>query len=180
MDLSLSLIDERLTVSKLKEQICSAVEVEIQNQVTEYEISDEEHIALSHAAWSRFYSLVLQYHETGLVPMGLIVNDKSGLITIIKKNNFSFVRPVEALEHLVLNGGTNTSGAELFHDTPILCEDPLLGMISHKKSLITIFGHNHKIKNLIKKFDIIHKKSVSFIFGKFYLVFLKDSIFNLI
>ena len=29
-----------------------------------------------------------------------------------------------------------------------------LGMISHKKSLITIFGHNHKILNFIKKFDI--------------------------
>ena len=33
-----------------------------------------------------------------------------------------------------------------------------LGMISHKKSLITIFGHKHEIKNFIKKFDIFHKK----------------------
>ena len=31
-------------------------------------------------------------------------------------------------------------------------EDPELGMISHKKSLITIFGHKHKIKNFIKNF----------------------------
>ena len=100
VDMTLSLVDDTTTVSKLKEQICAAVEVEIQNQVTEYEISDEEHIALSHAAWSRFYSCAVQYHETGLVPMGLIVNDRSGLITIIKKNNFSFVRPIEALEHL--------------------------------------------------------------------------------
>lgn len=28
-----------------------------------------------------------------------------------------------------------------------------LGMISHKKSVITIFGHKHKIKNFIKKFN---------------------------
>ena len=33
-----------------------------------------------------------------------------------------------------------------------------LGMISHKKSLITIFGHKHKIKNFITKFDIFHEK----------------------
>ena len=33
-----------------------------------------------------------------------------------------------------------------------------LGMISHKKSQITIFGHKHKIKNFIKKFDIFHEK----------------------
>ena len=31
-----------------------------------------------------------------------------------------------------------------------------LGMISHKMSLITIFGHKHKIKNFITKFDIFH------------------------
>ena len=29
-----------------------------------------------------------------------------------------------------------------------------VGMVSHKISLITIFGHKHKIKNFIKKFDI--------------------------
>ena len=29
-----------------------------------------------------------------------------------------------------------------------------LGMVSHKKSLITIFGQKLKIKNFIKKFDI--------------------------
>ena len=45
-----------------------------------------------------------------------------------------------------------------------------LGMISHKKSLITIFGHKHEIKNFIKKIDIFHKKNSTafgfwFIFG---------------
>ena len=33
-----------------------------------------------------------------------------------------------------------------------------LGMISHKMSLITIFGHKHEIKNFIKKFDTFHEK----------------------
>ena len=45
-----------------------------------------------------------------------------------------------------------------------------LGMISHKNSPITIFGHKHEIKNFIKKFDIFHKKNFNslrfwFIFG---------------
>ena len=41
-----------------------------------------------------------------------------------------------------------------------------LGMISHKKSLKTIFGHKHKITNFIKKFGIFHKKiSTAFDFG---------------
>ena len=32
-----------------------------------------------------------------------------------------------------------------------------VGKISHKKSLITIFGHKHEIKNFIKKIDIFYK-----------------------
>ena len=41
-----------------------------------------------------------------------------------------------------------------------------LGMISHKKSLITNFGHNHKIKNLIRiRKKIIKEISAAFNFG---------------
>ena len=35
----------------------------------------------------------------------------------------------------------------------------MIGMISNKKSLITIFGYKHKILNFIKKFEIFHKKN---------------------
>ena len=45
----------------------------------------------------------------------------------------------------------------------------ILGMISHKTSLITIFGQKHEIKNFIKKFDIFHEK-ISTAFG-FWLIF---------
>ena len=44
-----------------------------------------------------------------------------------------------------------------------------LGMISHKKSLITIFGHNHKILNFIKKFDNFSLKN--FINLRFWFIF---------
>ena len=33
-----------------------------------------------------------------------------------------------------------------------------LGMISHKKSLINIFGHKHEIKYFIKNFDTFHNQ----------------------
>ena len=53
----------------------------------------------------------------------------------------------------------NPNAAEFAPRTETVEEDtttvapPLapLGMISHKKSLITIFGHKHKIKNFINK-----------------------------
>ena len=51
---------EGMTVAKLREEVCSAVETEIHNQVTEFEITDDEHIEISHAAWARFYSCAIQ------------------------------------------------------------------------------------------------------------------------
>ena len=44
-----------------------------------------------------------------------------------------------------------------------------LGMISHKKSLITIFGHKHKIKNFIKKLIFFTKKIAMAIYFSSYL-----------
>ena len=47
-----------------------------------------------------------------------------------------------------------------------------LGMISHKKSVITNFGHKHKIKNFIKKIDIFHEK-ISTAFGFWFIFGIK-------
>ncbi len=117
--------NEQMSIQKLKDEVCAAVEVEVQNQINEYEISDEDHIAISHAAWARFYSCAIQYHESGSQPMGLILCTISNLLVLIKKESISLVRPLDTLEHLVLHD--RSTGHELFHDTPILCEDPLLG-----------------------------------------------------
>lgn len=58
---------------------------------------------------------------------GLIVDPTSGLLILIKNSCFSFVRPVDALEQLVVaDDQTRFFGPELFHDTAILCEDPAL------------------------------------------------------
>jgi hypothetical protein len=64
-------------MSRLRDDVCAAVEAEIQNEVIEYEISDEEYLEVSHSAWARMYSVAVQYHQSGLKPMGLIV-DQTG------------------------------------------------------------------------------------------------------
>ena len=163
--------DSNWTISKLKEEVSAAVELEIQNHVTEYEITDEEHISISHAAWARFYSCAIQYHEAGLKPMGLIVDGNSGLLCIIKKCGISFVRPVDVLEHLVLTEGNNVNGPDLFHDTPTLCEDPALAadVVSLMKAIALIGGvmpkyladeFEHALNRLVSP-DQIGKKIVA-------------------
>lgn len=70
MEFATYLNDPDLSISKLKHDICSAVESEIQEQVTEYEINDEDFLAISRQAWSRLYSCALQYHLTEQKPQG--------------------------------------------------------------------------------------------------------------
>ena len=53
----------------------------------------------------------------------------------------------------------------------------LVGIISHKKSLITIFGHMHKVKFFIKKFDVFHVK-ISMPFGFWFIFGIKLQICN--
>ncbi len=119
---------DEVTLPRVRDDICAAVETEIQNEVIEYEISDEDYLEVSNAAWARMYSVALQYHQSGLKPMGLIIDQtgRSGLIAVIKKSSMSFVRPLDALEHLFSRGGACDVGPEIFSDTPILCEDPAL------------------------------------------------------
>ena len=53
--------------------------------------------------------------------------------------------------------GAKFSYKHNYNTTHTNLEISVSGMVSHKMSLITIFGHKHKIKNFIKKFDIFHE-----------------------
>lgn len=124
MNASLMTNDEP-SMPQLRQEVCAAVENEIQSQVSEYEIDDEEYLNVARQAWSRFYHCAIQYHQTGQRPMGLLCCSHSGLVCIIKKCSMSFIRPVDTLEHLVLSDDGVVS-PDIFHDTPILCEDVAL------------------------------------------------------
>ncbi len=58
---------------------------------------------MSHQAWSRFLSCAAQYNQSGLSPLGLVCDGPTGLVCLIKKAGYSFLRPVDALEQCVLN-----------------------------------------------------------------------------
>ena len=76
-----------------------------------------------------------------------------GMTTWELPSGYGRVKPdVVSYGHNV-RGSDKESGCRSLRGTSVA--SPVVGMISHKKSLITIFGHKHKIKNIIKKFDII-------------------------
>ncbi|KAJ9580150.1 hypothetical protein L9F63_004167, partial [Diploptera punctata] len=116
------LTDVTVLASVLKERVCVAVEAEIQSEVQDYELSDDDYLEVANRCWSRFYSCCVQYHQAGTRPIGLVLLDQSGVV-LVKKQQFSLLRPMDSLEHLLLVGPEQCMPQQ-FSTTPVLSEDP--------------------------------------------------------
>jgi len=111
--------DEALGWDRLRGEVIIAVENEIQNNLAEYEVTDEDYVLASRTAWAKFYSCACQYRSAGLQPMGLVDIKNSTAVMVIRREMISWLRPVEALEQVVLCGGQGVT-TDIFSDIPPL------------------------------------------------------------
>lgn len=110
-----------LSPAILKERVCMAVEAEMQAEVMDYVVMDEDYLEIANRCWSKFYSCVVQYHANGTRPVGVLLLPNVYGVILLKKSSFSILRPMEALEHLVLCNEKSYSSR--FKTTPILSHD---------------------------------------------------------
>ncbi|XP_017480292.1 PREDICTED: nuclear pore complex protein Nup160 homolog isoform X3 [Rhagoletis zephyria] len=90
------------TLPILKDQVCQAVEDEIQNEVKEFDVTDEDYLEIATRQWERFYSCCEQYHLKSCQPCGFFLLEPIDGLCVVKKNTFSLLRPCETLEHFML------------------------------------------------------------------------------
>jgi len=113
---------KQLSMSVLKEQVCQAVEDEIQNELKDFVVTDEEYLEISTRLWDRFYSCCEQYHIKLSEPTGLAVLGGMDAVCLVRRQSFALLRPCEVLEHLLLIGEHNdevaTYVAPLFRNDP--------------------------------------------------------------
>ena len=112
-----------LSCDRLRNEVVMAVEADVQNSLAEYEVTDEDYVAASRQAWARFYSCACQYRTAGLQPMGLVEISGSVAVMMIRREMISWLRPVEALEQVVLCGGQGVT-TDIFSDIPPLAGNP--------------------------------------------------------
>ncbi|XP_030384092.1 nuclear pore complex protein Nup160 homolog [Scaptodrosophila lebanonensis] len=93
---------KQLTMALLKEQICQAVDDEIQNEIKDFVVSDEEYLDIATRLWDRFYSCCEQYHLKLSEPIGLTILNGMDSVCVVRKQSFTLLRPCEILEHLML------------------------------------------------------------------------------
>lgn len=113
------LSDPNVPLPVLRDRVCYAVEQEVQNELKDYDVTDELYIDTSFKYWERFYSCCEQYHVKSCQPIGLVSLEAIGAVAIVKKNAFSLLRPCELLEHLMLVG----ENVELEHLSEFALED---------------------------------------------------------
>lgn len=121
-----------------------AVENEIQSELKEFEVSDEDYLECAYRyytrkqcviytiffyyslyrCWAKFFSCCVQYHIADLKPLGLLLLPSVSGAVLLKKASFSILRPMDALEHLMLCSEYST--VEQFADHPSLSEGKTL------------------------------------------------------
>uniref|UniRef100_A0A8D8R6K1 Nuclear pore complex protein Nup160 n=1 Tax=Cacopsylla melanoneura TaxID=428564 RepID=A0A8D8R6K1_9HEMI len=112
-------VDSRLT---LRQRVMQVVERDIDAKVNE--LPDEmdevsraasEHF-ISEQIWEDFYSACVQYRKMSLPPLGMFHIASANLLLVIKKNSFSYLRPMSPLEEYMYCVPSEISGADTEFD----------------------------------------------------------------
>ncbi|XP_019873892.2 nuclear pore complex protein Nup160 homolog isoform X2 [Aethina tumida] len=118
---SASMADTTLSASVLKQSICMAVEAEAKTVMNEQVVNDQEYIECLQWCWQKFYSCCVQYHVAGMKPLGLLLLPAVSGAVFLKKSSFSFLRPLEPLEHMTLC--SDNMYRDQFVEYPLLGDD---------------------------------------------------------
>lgn len=116
----------RQRVLQVVERDIDAKVSELPDEMDELSRATSEHI-ISEQIWEDFYSACLQYRKLSLPPLGMHFIASANLLLVIKKNSFSFLRPLNELETLTQHSVTgalepkNPVAASPRRDTPEDC-----------------------------------------------------------
>lgn len=131
------LSDPNVPMVVLKDRVCYAVEQEVQNELKDYDVTDELYIETSFKFWERFYSCCEQYHIKSSQPIGLVALEPIGAVAIVKKNAYSLLRPCELLEHLMLVG----ENVEMHHLSELsMDEEVKIGDLEDLVKLVSVLS----------------------------------------
>ncbi|RUS77937.1 hypothetical protein EGW08_014311 [Elysia chlorotica] len=121
----------------LQEEVTNAVDTEIRNSVSDYEVEEEAYMDIQREQWEKFYSCCYQYNQVGGKAKGLFADPITGLFGIIKKSTFSVLRPCDRTEMLYLSptsrlpetvieseglAGDDVSAAQFADDLRLVCD----------------------------------------------------------
>ncbi|XP_046999386.1 nuclear pore complex protein Nup160 homolog [Schistocerca americana] len=105
-----------LSLRRLKQIVILAIEAEIDKDPLNKELNDIDKLDLVYQTWLRFYSCCVQLYEAHTRPLGLLPLHSSGIV-LVKKQEYSLLRPMETLEYMLL-AGSELIAKQTFHLLP--------------------------------------------------------------
>lgn len=126
-------VNPYLPMNELKERVLAACDADIQHEIIVNNLSPKDYHEVAHRLWEKFYFCCEQYHLEANQPLGIFTLEPIDIISVIKQNVISFLRPCEDLENALLTGALPSA-----HDTPTIEETDL-------SSLADILSYIEKI-----------------------------------
>lgn len=83
-------------------------------------MTDEDYLDCAEWCWQRFYSCCAQYYIADLKPLGLLLLPSVAGVVLLKKAAYSFLRPLDTVEHLMLC--SEFASKEQFLNHPVIAE----------------------------------------------------------
>lgn len=105
-----------LSASRLRQMVILAVEAEIEKDPLNKDLNDIDKLDVMYQTWLHFYSCCVQFYDAHTRPIGLLPLQNLGVV-LIKKQEFSLLRPMETLEYMLLVGSEFIS-EQSFHLLP--------------------------------------------------------------
>ncbi|XP_068751589.1 nuclear pore complex protein Nup160-like isoform X2 [Montipora capricornis] len=96
-------LDENVSRRDLKYAVINLIDSEIQMSAPDYEMLHDEYSNLQLHCWNKFYSYVVQYHQVTNKAIGIFTDANTGLVSLIRKDMLSFLRPCDVFEQLHLS-----------------------------------------------------------------------------
>ncbi|XP_062521773.1 nuclear pore complex protein Nup160-like isoform X2 [Corticium candelabrum] len=89
-----------LSLDELRRQVSIAVESQVQEEASSFEIQHEEYRELQLVCWHRFFEGCKQYAKMDNEPLGLMEDSETGLVCVVKRTSLSFLCLREPLESI--------------------------------------------------------------------------------
>ena len=120
----------QLGIAAIRELIVAAIEEEVRDQLNDDSVcvdsdtTEEEYLQLLSKSWTQFYAYVVQYHQKRPIPVGLLIDEDTGLHLLIKRGMISLLRPLDLVESLLIQRGRRWDEASYNH-LPLLAQQPV-------------------------------------------------------
>ena len=143
----------QLGTAAIRELVVAAIEEEVRDQLNdESDITVEEYLQLMSKSWTQFYAYVVQYHQKRPIPVGLLIDEATGLHVMLKRGMISLLRHLILSRVFCFNDSRKRWYEPPYNHIPLLTQQPVsTGLVALLEVLFLV--SDNLSSEQMKRFD---------------------------